>query len=802
MFKLFIDSKEIESAICEDLKIGLRVEQVTSPEEIVKGQSIRLRILATPANRAAMCHTDQIFSAERFNDTEHYGRIEVQSFIVYEGNLFLESVISNSAGAQFYVAVLKPQTERWKHHSAKALMKDIAIEYQAELTDAVIRDSWSNPVPFAFLPVQRDRFKFQFDISSSTPIMALTIENYHPFINIAAALRAIAAESGYTIESKFFESGFFQSLYMSGNYPSTNSELLKSRMAFNAGRLSDSAVLSVEADQWIFANPSRSTGANVGNIVESADSHDDITFYNNGGCFQMLDGKIVFVPSEQAVIGFEYELRYECGFTVESVERLRTYDTVCLDDGLTYSFTVPNTVPVLNNSTHFKGTMILRCSLVADYKVRMRITYESGTVELLSVNYDYVYLSRSEYIDSVGVEISTNGTSYTHVTDGWALYDSADYNGVVQVCVKLRSQPKLRSAGEIIRFDGIYFSGYDSATTFRLLSTTRLRPIFGESPSVGSKISTETLMAHDGVYQSALFGAVAQMFNLRFYTDRICRKILIEPYDAFYASGSTVDWREKQDPNSEITISEAGDSLNRTMTYLYQDGDGAVARWNEDNKKKFARWRVEVQNRLADEGESVELNPLFTPTRGNASVVPSAQSAHLINVGDRLRYGVPNDGDMFVAPKVVRYLGMCPLLTGERWGWPAGITSYPLAAFHLTGLSGNVDSEYNSVLCDDSDVLVQKGMTLCFDDYEGQRGLHQFYDNMYRQINSGRILKMNIRLTPADVEMLSMPNEVADLRSTFLLEVGGETLKCRLLEVEPFDPRQNKSTQCTFFVIN
>ena len=145
---------------------------------------------------------------------------------------------------------------------------------------------------------------------------------------------------------------------------------------------------------------------------------------------------------------------------------------------------------------------------------------------------------------------------------------------------------------------------------------------------------------------------------------------------------------------------------------------------------------------------------------------------------------------------------MCPLLTGERWGWPAGITSYPLAAFHLTGLSGSVDSEYNSVLCDDSDVLVQKGMTLCFDDYEGQRGLHQFYDNMYRQINSGRILKMNIRLTPADVEMLSMPNEVADLRSTFLLEVGGETLKCRLLEVEPFDPRQNKSTQCTFFVIN
>lgn len=802
MLKLFIDSQEVESPICDDLKIGLDVRQITSPEVVARDGVVRLSIPATAANRVVMKHTDQIFSAERFNDTEHNGRIEMDSATVCEGRLVLENFVSSASGGEFYNVILKPESERWKQNSAKALMKDIAIEYQAQLSDAVIRNSWNNSDPFVFLPVQRDRFNFQFDVSSSTPVMALTVENYHPFLHVDTALRAIAAESGYTIVSEFFESGFFQSLYMSGNYPSTNSELLASRMAFNAGRLSDSEVVSVEADQWVFANPTRATGANVGNIVESADSHDDITFYNNGGCFQMLDDKIVFVPSEEAVIGFEYEFRYECGFTIESVERLRTFDTICLEDGLSYSFVVPNTVSVLNNSTHFTGNLVLRCSLVNDYRVRMRIYYEGGTFEVISVNFDYVFLSRSEYISSVRVEISTNGTKYTTATEGWSLYYADDYNGQVQVNVKLRSQPKLRRAGEIIRFDGIYFSGSDSDTTFRLLATTRLRPIFGESLGVDSPIETKTLMAHDGVYQSALFGAVAQMFNLRFYTDRVGSRIFVEPYDSFYSSGSTVDWRAKQDFDAEVTVSDAGSSLSKTMTYMYRDGDGAVARWNEDNKKKFGRWRASVSNCMADDGETVVLNPLFTPTRGNSSVLPSAQSAHVINVGDRLRYGVPNNGDMFVAPKIVRYLGMSPLLTGERWGWPAGITSYPLVAFHLTGLSGSVDPQYNSVQCDDITVLEQKGMTLCFDDYEGQRGLHQFYDNMYQQINSGRIVTLSLKLTSADIEMLSMPNEVADLRSTFLLSVNGENLKCRLVEIQDFDPRQDKSTQCTFLVIN
>jgi hypothetical protein len=573
-------------------------------------------------------------------------------------------------------------------------------------------------------------------------------------------------------------------------------------MAFNAGRLSDSDSVQVAAGEWVFANPDRAIGANIGNIVESASSHDDITFYNNGGCFRMLDGKIVFIPTEAAVIGFEYELRYECGFSGKSMEELNTFNNVTLEDGLTYSFKVPNTIPTLNNSTHFRDRMVLHCNLTDEYYARLHLVFESGAHEYINLIGDTTYLMKVEYVASAQVEISTDGTNYIPTSTGWALYSSELYYGTVQVSVKLRSQPKYRAACEIIRFDGISFSGYDMDSEFKLLSTTRLRPIFGQSPGVDSEISTQTLMAHDGIYQLTLFEAVAHMFNLRFYTDPILRKIIIEPYDKFYTTGSIVDWRDKQDSDSEITICECGATLNQRMTYIYRDGDGAVARWNEDKKRKFSRWQTQITNKLANSSEKTLWNPLFTPTRGNASFLPSAQSAYVMHVGDRLRYGVPNDGDMFVAPKIVRYLGMTDLLNGERWGWPAGITSYPFAAFHYPGLGANIPEDFNSVECSDADTLINNGFTLCYDDCDHVKGLHQFYDNMYDQINSGRILRVRIRLTPTDYEMLSTPNSVVDVRSMFILNVYGEIIKCRLLKILNFNPESSQSTECEFMTIS
>ena len=58
MLKLFIDSQEVESPICDDLKIGLNVRQITSPEVVARDGVVRFSIPATAANRVVMKHTD------------------------------------------------------------------------------------------------------------------------------------------------------------------------------------------------------------------------------------------------------------------------------------------------------------------------------------------------------------------------------------------------------------------------------------------------------------------------------------------------------------------------------------------------------------------------------------------------------------------------------------------------------------------------------------------------------------------------------------------------------------------------
>ena len=85
-------------------------------------------------------------------------------------------------------------------------------------------------------------------------------------------------------------------------------------------------------------------------------------------------------------------------------------------------------------------------------------------------------------------------------------------------------------------------------------------------------------------------------------------------------------------------------------------------------------------------------------------------------------------------PRIVRYCGMQPLPAGERWGYPSTGDSYPLAAFHRN----------------DPD----NGFTLCFEDRDGQQGLHRFYDTQAEQEKLCQHLTLHLRLEPCDIERL------------------------------------------------
>lgn len=111
-------------------------------------------------------------------------------------------------------------------------------------------------------------------------------------------------------------------------------------------------------------------------------------------------------------------------------------------------------------------------------------------------------------------------------------------------------------------------------------------------------------------------------------------------------------------------------------------------------------------------------------------------------------------------------------------GYPSTGDSYPLAAFHRN----------------DPD----NGFTLCFEDRDGQQGLHRFYDTQAEQEKRCQHLTLHLRLEPCDIERLFQIQRLAPcIASTFLFRIGGEEVRCTLRRIEGYDPSA-ASTRCTF----
>ena len=123
---------------------------------------------------------------------------------------------------------------------------------------------------------------------------------------------------------------------------------------------------------------------------------------------------------------------------------------------------------------------------------------------------------------------------------------------------------------------------------------------------------------------------------------------------------------------------------------------------------------------------------------------------------------------------------MHPLPEGERWGYPSGEAAYPLAAFHFAGDAAAA------------------GFTLCFEDRDGVRGLHRFYDRQTTREARRERIALSLRLAPDEFAALLAPGTGApDIRSVFRIDTGTGVVRALLDTVEEYDP-EAASVRCTF----
>ena len=149
------------------------------------------------------------------------------------------------------------------------------------------------------------------------------------------------------------DSAYFDSLYMSGNYPTRDATLLRSRMDFLAARFGEAAT-TADSGGRVYADPLAAYNT-VGNIVDTADPDDErdgVSLkrgFTRGGCFRRDGERVVFVPPYSVAVGFEYRRRYVTGYRMAGSDRLAGFDRSYLGGGQLHRFRIANRFPDRRN---------------------------------------------------------------------------------------------------------------------------------------------------------------------------------------------------------------------------------------------------------------------------------------------------------------------------------------------------------------------------------------------------------------------------------------------------------------------
>lgn len=716
-----------------------------------KGHALRLRLPATRTNDRIFGFAAEPYTGQRFNAAQHTAVLSDGEAKLLQGSVRLLSAAYDS-DPEGYLIEIRSGTSEWARQVAAEMFNTLGISFSGRLTPTMIRQTWTNNTPVKFFPVCRDEYTPELSSVELIPVERfLSVDDYHPFISAATVVQTLFSEAGYTLESDFLNGEFFRSLYLSGAYSSRDTNALRNRMDFLARRTTTAAT-TANSDGRVYANPYKSINS-VGNFVETVNPNDQndlgetlTDVFSNNHCFTVEDGEIVFRPMTSVTVAFEYHIRYITDHRILDRNRLKGIDSFYLGDGTEVQGALANRYADRRNSTKpaFQyRAIVFNHTEGNSYRLTCTVNGTAGHAigEFDSRSALVTTPSGSTVTAPVLLYKAAGSTTYTTYTGDWALYDGyIGETGQTEVEMTVRTNPVTVTPTSPKTFSTIYFYGAEPGMKFSLSRQCTLRPDFTGAPGLNTPISFEDVARHR-VRKWVVLDALRHLFNLRFYTDEETRTVYVEPADDFYRLGQTFDWSSRIDRSQPILLGDAAQDAERVRIYKYREADGAVTRLNATLEEPFGQWRLVNDSAAAIDRERNLANPFFSPTVSETECYADAPSALVLRVGDR---DAPDTTDRnSFTPRIVRYCGMQPLPAGERWGYPSTGDSYPLAAFHRN----------------DPD----NGFTLCFEDRDGQQGLHRFYDTQAEQEKRCQHLTLHLRLEPCDIERLFQIQRLAPL---------------------------------------
>jgi hypothetical protein len=733
------------------------------------GEQVVVDVVSTPESDRVFGYAFDLHCGEPFNDSLHSALLEVDGVVLLEGKATLLSTIKRE-GVCYYRISLRSGGSDWAELVAKTQLRETNIECSMQMIPYDIERSWSAEQAVRLLPLQHDSYPSPQDSGLWGQQRILTPTDYHPFISVRELLLATARSAGYRLESRWADSSLVRKLMISGAYGRVNTEAAERAMGFKAYRTRTISAVA-NSGGYVFAWEPVS-GANVGVIVDSVDanavddqgdSHPDA--YSNGGAMHFEEGRPIFTPTRDISVAYEYTIRYRTEYRIASSRYLKGFDHIYLGPGCNVELKLAN--PFENQVNKLRPDMAYKL-FIFDY----------------NSNYDYMLRGIGSVSGRVSELITPMSTpaqaqlyfkpkgegTYSLYTGDWAIYE-----GFVEECgerdieLVVRTPYNELSASSDERFSSISFYGAEAGQQLTLYAGCSVQAIFGGSVGYGESIEFKDVANHP-ISQQQLLEALMHMFNLCVYSHQPSKRLVIEPYDDFY-SGSIVDWRDRQ-IDGEWSIVEGAPESFENVRLCYAGHDGVVARENGVSDKEFGVWSGHFESFGTKQGVDSRVNPLFLPTLSVAGSIGPVPSAEILTVGDRDSVTKSD----YVEPRVVLYHGMKILPAGQKWVAYTSANIYPHVAFHSK----------------------EAGATLCFEDRDGCKGLHSYYDNELKECAERGSLRCTLYLPAADYLALLDPNNSdLSIRSRFRLEVAGASSLYTLLSVEHYNPDSGVAT-CLF----
>ncbi|MFI3289140.1 MAG: hypothetical protein SNH55_04405 [Rikenellaceae bacterium] len=770
MIKVIIDNVEFETPSTASIAMSFDAKTMCDVDSARDAVDVEVEIISG----SLFAGEGYLHAAERFNASQHTAQLCYESVVVFEGDATLRSATRDGESVIYKIRIRR-NGATWAENAATELLSELPVEYQTYLTEYNIAQSWSNDDIVKYFPVHRDSYSEVYStVSSDVVNRVLSVDEYHPFINIYKVLDTIFTNAGYSVESSIMESDWFKKLYMSGGYRSQESEAAYTLMDFYVTKLTD---VSATADYRGRVSMTPYVASNtVGNFVDVESIDENSECYSRSSCLSLVDGVVRFTPLTQISVGFEYRFRYTTDYTIKSRTELTAFDTFYLESGGEICVGVANNFVDQRSKTAVSNfeykVVIFDYAESALYKVNI---YEGATLsKSVACSSVSTTFTSPIYSDASSVSYSflvsyDGGASYSTCSDDWALYQGyVALSGETEVDVTIRTSPETISPSSPKSFGGHYVDGAETGMKFTLLAGTTLTPYFASYPGVGASVDFEEV-SQLSIYQSSVISSIQHLFNLRIFTDHMAQKVYIETLDELYNRDQLWDWTEKIVEGEQIIYEDVANDLYKIRRWGYQQADGASTRAQEfgyepgetypdapedDPEQSYAdswsteygSWSVEIGNYGAVDSLKSTLNPLFSPTLNDTNGLPI--------VGDREDEALTDTLEF--SPRILSFIGM----------QSSGNDTIPYTAFHSS----------------DDD------MTLCFEDRDGVEGLNKYYQGQISRDESSQYITLSLRLSPLDIAALLSPvGGMASVMSTFTFEIDGEWCECWMESILSYD---------------